>query len=350
MHYATKISLGTLVTVGAFAAFYHTTARHRQLPRPALADTKAIPPPARSRTASLSTQIPSGGETQNQKEASKDTQWQRFTERLAAANTSVLSTISLNNMLPDWSIGLPEWITRLQRELNMEPGSLADTIWTEARDPIVNPEVAWDAKVRVSPDLCDDEKTFLRKRREFTRRALARYLDIPEAEVHRDDVPVIATTGSGGGLRAMVAGAGYYQALYAAGLFDCTTYTAGVSGSCWLQSVYFSSIGQQSFDRVIDHFKQRLGVHIAYPPKALELIDTPPTNKYLLRGAVEKLKVGHSSFGLVDLYGLLLGARLLVPNSASGSGGSIEGEGELPGAGRPPPRRPPRRGPWMVTI
>jgi len=334
MHYTTKISLGTLATVGAFAAYYHTTVRRRRLPGPVgpvLADSKAVVSPlSRSRAASLYTQAPPpGGETQNQKEAKQDTQWQRFTERLAAANASVRSTISLNNVLPDWSIGLPEWITRLQRELNMEPGSLSDTIWTEACDPNINPEVAWDARVRISPELCGEEKMFLRKRREFTRGALAKYLDLPEEEVHADDVPVIATTGSGGGLRAMVAGAGYYQALHETGLFDCATYTAGVSGSCWLQSVYLSSIGQQSFDRVITHFKERIGVHIAYPPTALELIDTPPTNKYLLRGVVEKLRVGHSSFGLVDLYGLLLGARLLVPGGASGSGGSSEGEEKL---------------------
>jgi phospholipase A2 len=325
MHYATKVSLGTLATVGAVAAYYHTTARWRQLPSPALNDSKAqaqsIHTGLRSRSGSLhqptSPTSASVGETQNQREAKQDSQWQKFTDRLAAANTSVLSTISLGNVLPDWSVGLPDWLIRLQRELNMVPGSLADTIWTEARDPSINPEVAWDAKVRISPDLCEDEQRFLASRKVFTRQALAKYLDIPEEEIHPDDVPVIAATGSGGGLRAMVAGAGYYQALSESGLFDCITYTAGVSGSCWLQSIYLSSIGQQDYGKVIDHLKRRIGVHIAYPPAALELIDTSPTNKYLLRGVVEKLKVGNSSFGLVDLYGLLLGARLMVPSDGT---------------------------------
>jgi len=319
MHYTTKITLGTLVTVGAVAAYYHTQTRRRTLPPgPALIDSKAQVIQSRSRSSSLQRSDlgdGAGKETRNQKEAAQDTQWQKFTDRLAAANTSVLSTISLGNVLPDWSIGLPDWIARLRRELNMEPGSLADTIWTEARDPAVNPEVALDAKVRLSADLCDEEKRFLQKRREFTRRALAKYLDLPEKEVHPDDVPIIASTGSGGGLRAMIAGAGYYSALHESGLFDCVTYTAGVSGSCWLQSVFLSSIGQQSFETVIEHLKSRISVHLAYPPAALELIDTPPTNKYLLRGIVEKLRVGYSSFGLVDLYGLLLGARFMVPSN-----------------------------------
>ena len=39
-----------------------------------------------------------------------------------------------------------------------------------------------------------------------------------------------------------------------------------------------------------------------------------PTDKYLLSGSVEKLAGDpKADFGLVDVYGLLLGARLLVP-------------------------------------
>ena len=309
MHYAAKISLGTLVAVGAVAAYYH----HAQRRALVTAANKPAAAAAHRRRSSSPGTVAGGEAKQSQRDAGQDTQWQKFTDRLAAANLSVLSTISLGNVLPDWSIGLPDWITRLQSELNMEPGSLADAIWTEARDPAASPEVARDARVRLGAGLCDSELRFLRRRREFTRRALARYLGLPEHDVHADDVPVIAATGSGGGLRAAVAGAGYYSALHACGLFDCLTYTAGVSGSCWLQTLFLSSIGRQSFDAVVAHLKARTRVHLAYPPRALELLDSPPTNKYLLRGIVEKLCVGYSPFGLVDLYGLLLGARLMVP-------------------------------------
>ncbi|KAI5781417.1 acyl transferase/acyl hydrolase/lysophospholipase [Geopyxis carbonaria] len=316
MQTSTKITLGTLVTVGAIFAYYHTSSRRRTLP----------PPPGGQRlSVHSSSGSPPGDDRKDAQRASRilletgpDSQWQRFSEKLAATKASVVNSVasvSVTSVLPDWSLGLPDWITRLQRELNMEQGSLAETIWKEARDPQVNPEVAWDATVRLSPNLCDEEREFLRTRRHFTRRALADYLGIPVGEIHEDDIPIIAATGSGGGLRAMVASAGYYKALKDAGLYDCTTYTAGVSGSCWLQSVYLSSIGQQSFDRVVQHLKNRICVHIAYPPKALELLDNAPTNKYLLRGVVEKLKIGQSTFGLVDLYGLLLGARLMVPSN-----------------------------------
>lgn len=60
--------------------------------------------------------------------------------------------------------------------------------------------------------------------------------------------------------------------------------------------------------------KQRIGVHIAYPPAALDLLNQAPTNKFLLGGFVEKLRgVPDADFGLVDVYGLLLAARLMVP-------------------------------------
>jgi phospholipase A2 len=203
---------------------------------------------------------------------------------------------------------------KLQDELSLAPWSVSWEIWEQAHDPQVNPEIVWDAHVRISNDLCIEEQQFLAKRKPNIAKALARYIGVPESEVHPDDVPIIAMCGSGGGLRAMVAGTSSYFSAQQAGLFDCATYTAGVSGSCWLQTLYYSSIGQTNYGRLIDHFKDRLGVHIAFPPAALSLLSQAPTNKFLLSGIVEKLKgVPDAEFGLVDIYGTLLAGRLLVP-------------------------------------
>ncbi|TID26862.1 FabD/lysophospholipase-like protein [Venturia nashicola] len=217
-------------------------------------------------------------------------------------------------MVPDWVKMLPGFMRKMQNEMAMAPGSLAEEIWDQANDPEWNPEILWDCSVRVSDELCKDEKIFLNNRKKHTIRALARYLDIPEGKIHPDDVPTIAMCGSGGGLRALVAGSASYLSSREAGLFDCITYTAGVSGSCWLQALFYSSITGQSHGNLIQHLKNRLGVHIAYPPAALAMINSAPTNKYLLSGIVEKLKgVPDADFGIVDIYGLLLAARLLVP-------------------------------------
>jgi phospholipase A2 len=224
-----------------------------------------------------------------------------------------------NLIIPDWARYVPATAHKLQRELSLSPGSLADEIWKEAQDPDINPEILLDAKVRVSGDLCDEEQMFRRHRQKRVVKALASYLGIAEEDIHPDDVPVIAMCGSGGGLRALVAGTGSYLAAQEAGLWDCVTYTAGVSGSCWLQTLYHSSIAHRDFNKLVDHLKNRLGVHIAFPPAALNLLTTAPTNKFLLSGFVEKLKGDPGAdFGLVDIYGLLLAARLLVPRGELG--------------------------------
>ena len=91
-------------------------------------------------------------------------------------------------------------------------------------------------------------------------------------------------------------------------------FSAGVSGSCWLQALYNSSLGGRRHEKVIEHLKKRIGVHLAYPPSFLDLCTRSPTNKFLLAGAVERLKGDpEADFGLVDVYGLLLSSRLMVP-------------------------------------
>lgn len=242
--------------------------------------------------------------------------WQRITTSFASPTPSAtfIGDSILDYVIPHWFKVLPGFVKKLQDELSMAPGSLAEEIWYEANDPETNPEIVWDASVRVSDQLCDEERAFREKRAAFTKAALARYLDIPEATIHPDDVPIIAMCGSGGGLRALVAGTSSYLSAKEHGLFDCLTYTAGVSGSCWLQTLYYSDVAQRSHAKLIRHLKNRLGVHIAFPPDALELFVSAPTNKYLLSGLVEKAKgVPDADFGLVDIYGALLAARLLVP-------------------------------------
>lgn len=250
-----------------------------------------------------------------------ETAWGSFSRKINASITS-FNAIEWNDVgesitdyiVPMWARQMPTLFQKLQRELSMAPGSLADDIWKEAHDVDINPEIMWDASVRISDDLPEEEKHFRAKRKQKVVKALAKYLDIPEKDIHPDDVPTIAMCGSGGGLRALVAGAGSALSAQEAGLLDCVTYTAGVSGSCWLQTLYHSSMAGRDYQKLVNHLKKRLDTHIAYPPTALELLTAAPTNKLLLSGIVEKMKADPTAdFGLVDAYGLLLGARLLVP-------------------------------------
>ncbi|KAI0165507.1 cytosolic phospholipase A2 zeta [Xylariaceae sp. FL1272] len=236
-----------------------------------------------------------------------DFEWSSFSERL------------VDMILPEWSKVIPRQIRKLQHALSESNDSLAHDIWEDAHDPLINPEIEYSATVRVSDDLCSEEKEFLARRKRILTAALAHYLELPEREIHPDDVPTIAMCGSGGGLRALVAGTGSMLAAQEDGLFDCITYTSGVSGSCWLQSLYHSSITERRLDRLVDHLKARLGIHIAFPPAALSSVTSSPTNKLLLSSIVEKLRGDpNADFGLVDVYGILLAARLLVPKGELG--------------------------------
>lgn len=262
-----------------------------------------------------------GGQTQARASSRASGAWFDFATAFAKLQmaTTDVSGKMLGYILPEWSHLVPGFLRKLQRELSMAPGTLAGEIWDEAHNPAINPEIQHSARVRVSDELCDEEKEYLARRKKIAKMALARYLGLNESEVHEDDVPTIAMCGSGGGLRALVAGAGSMLATEEDGLFDCLTYTAGVSGSCWLQALYHSSFAQGSLSSVLDHLKSRLDVHIAYPPVALSSVSTAPTNKYLLSGLVEKLKGDpNASYGLVDIYGILLAARLLVPKGELG--------------------------------
>ncbi|KAL9103753.1 MAG: hypothetical protein Q9163_001212 [Psora crenata] len=254
-------------------------------------------------------------------EAENSAPWAAFSSALAttcasllAIRWSALGDKITDKVFPEWAQQLPGYISKIQDELAMRPGSLADEIWQDAQDPYVHPEIKEKAKVRHGKDLCAEELAFIQRRKRYTTQALARYLDIPESDINPQDVPTIAVCGSGGGLRALISGAASYLASQEAGLFQCATFTAGVSGSCWLQTLYNTSIGNRGHDKIIEHLKHRITTHIAYPPSFLELLTRAPTSKFILSGTVEKLKGDpKANFGLVDAYGLLLGTRLLIP-------------------------------------
>lgn len=84
--------------------------------------------------------------------------------RMTDLEWSDLSNKLVGYIIPEWSKMVPGYMRKLQRELSMSPGSLADEIWREAHDPLANPEIRYSAEVRVSPDLCDEENEYLARR------------------------------------------------------------------------------------------------------------------------------------------------------------------------------------------
>ncbi|KAJ7344798.1 hypothetical protein JRQ81_000748 [Phrynocephalus forsythii] len=95
-----------------------------------------------------------------------------------------------------------------------------------------------DLDVRLGFDLCKEEREFLDKRKEIVSQALKKILKLRE-DPSKDEVPVVAVLGSGGGMRALTAFYGSLWGLQQLNLLDCATYLCGVSGSTWSMSMLY---------------------------------------------------------------------------------------------------------------
>jgi len=200
-------------------------------------------------------------------------------------------------------------------ELSRGPGSLWNAIVDAPPDSNDHPEYEWEADVRLGDELCIAERAFLRSRRRKMRAAFAELFSVPIKDIDERDVPIVAIAGSGGGYRAMVNTSGALKGAQETGILDCTSYIAGISGSCWALGIMYSGVaGSPSPSQVHQHLVSR--IQIPYlDMSTMDLLITPPTNKYLLSGLLHKATApGWGGVSLTDIYGTLVSARLFVPS------------------------------------
>ncbi|CAG8479875.1 3856_t:CDS:2 [Ambispora gerdemannii] len=185
-------------------------------------------------------------------------------------------------------------------------------------DKIRYPELDWDATVRISQDICDEEKKFVLERKEFMREKFAKYIDVDIDEIDIRDIPIIAFGGSGGGFRAMIATTGYLRAAQDSGVWDLGTYFSGVSGSCWNIGAQYTSViadTENPLQELIDHFKKRLNVPVYHPHallKTLTRTNSPETAVELVFGGLAQKKLLNLKCRIIDVFGSLLASRLLL--------------------------------------
>lgn len=195
---------------------------------------------------------------------------------------------------------------------------LKENISKKVNDSSVHPEIEWDAEVRCSNELCDDEITFLKERKEYIKESFAKYIGVDVEEIHVDDIPVIAFAGSGGGFRAMLATTAYMRAVHDSGLYDCGVYYSGLSGSCWNLATQYSSLcatKENPIQAVFEFFKKNLTHHIANPIgvlKALSKNSSPETAVELVFGGLVQKETMDLPLRVIDVYGSLLAARLII--------------------------------------
>ncbi|NP_001380619.1 cytosolic phospholipase A2 gamma [Rattus norvegicus] len=92
------------------------------------------------------------------------------------------------------------------------------------------------------------------ERRAVHKRSFKVLEGLKKLNIQADQAPVIAVLGSGGGLRAHIACLGVLSAMKELGLLDAVTYLAGVSGSTWALSSFYTKNGNmQGIEEELKH-------------------------------------------------------------------------------------------------
>ncbi|KAL6409203.1 phospholipase A2 [Ilyonectria robusta] len=174
------------------------------------------------------------------------------------------------------------------------------------------PELAWDATVRCSSSLHPEETKFIDLRQQrissWGQNSLHQFLDLPRDElVDPQDVPLVALGGSGGGYRAMFGFAAFISACKNSQLWDCITWTAGVSGSCWTLGAYYTIAGHDA-SRLTRHYLS-MAKELVHPMSisALDTVVRSTRGVYFLIGPlVRKAQSSIIGLGIMDLYATLI--------------------------------------------
>ncbi|KAI8997960.1 acyl transferase/acyl hydrolase/lysophospholipase [Gaertneriomyces semiglobifer] len=207
------------------------------------------------------------------------------------------------------AVALLDDVTTAALERMME-GTIIAGLKSAITDAERNPEITWDAKVRVGSSLCQEEQDFIQRRKIRVAHALSK---ITGETVLPEDAPVIAIGASGGGCRAMIANLACLETLDNIGLLDGTCYLAGVSGSTWAMAQLYST--GRDFKAVRNRLSQQLCTNYL----SLSDLVASVNNGYgerVLAGIAQKY-FSAQSFSTVDIFGTLLTARLVVPDSTS---------------------------------
>ncbi|RGP67618.1 phospholipase a2 [Fusarium sporotrichioides] len=202
--------------------------------------------------------------------------------------------------------------------------SLKVSLKRDESDTTTYPELKWDAKVRHGSSLHPEEQEFidLRKLRMSSQgeNSLHHFLGLlPDEIVDPRDVPLLSLGGSGGGYRAMYGFAGFIAAAKKSGLWDCITWTAGVSGSCWTIAGYYT-IARHDISKLVDHYLT-VASELAHPMSvyALDKVARSKRGTYFLIGPlVSKAQKSIIGLSVMDLYSTLTATYQLLSREPKG--------------------------------
>lgn len=144
--------------------------------------------------------------------------------------------------------------------------------------------------------LSSDEQAYLDKRTPRVKAAVEKLIGHP---IFDKQIPRIALCCSGGGYRAMIATLGDFLGADEYGLLDAVTYVVGLSGSTWAIAGWMTS--GLSVDAYIKQLSPRLSQDLLHG----DISQTQVTNALLRK------KVFSQPISLIDVYGALLGQKIL---------------------------------------
>ncbi|RHZ76965.1 hypothetical protein Glove_187g76 [Diversispora epigaea] len=195
---------------------------------------------------------------------------------------------------------------------------LNDIVLPRLTDTTLYPELEWDATVRASIDICEQELKFIKDRRPIVRESFAKYVGVDVSEIDEEDIPVMAFMGSGGGFRAMIGVAAYFSAMKESGLYDCGMYHAGLSGGSLCLAQLFSSRCQSTenpIQTLLEFYRTELSTSIVNALGILQgLANTsdPRIAVGLSFGSLVQKKASGVDLSIMDIFGALLAAKLMI--------------------------------------
>ncbi|KAK0688113.1 PA24E phospholipase, partial [Pygoscelis papua] len=156
---------------------------------------------------------------------------------------------------------------------------------------------------RLGFDLCTDEQDFLQNRRKVVAAALKDVLHLEE-DLQEHEVPIVAVTTAGCGIRALTAMYGSILGLQKLRVLDCVSYISGSSGTTWTMTKLYEDADWSRKDLgevIIEARKQAAKCKMgAFCLRSLR-------NYY--RELSQRTQAGHKT-SFIDLWGLMIESML----------------------------------------
>ncbi|NXP67983.1 PA24F phospholipase, partial [Chloropsis cyanopogon] len=157
----------------------------------------------------------------------------------------------------------------------------------------------WDLDIRLGFDLCKEEREFLDRRKKVVSEALRKTLCLKESPP-KDEVPVVAVLGSGGGMRALTSFYGSLAGLQQLGLLDAAIYLCGISGSTWCLSTLYQDPDWSQKD-IQDAIRRAQGAVSSSKAGAF----SPERLKYYFQ-ELNAMEITGRKVSFTDLWGLIV--------------------------------------------